>query len=155
MLLSRLQQQLQRNRPQVQVDTNLLATMTEMGFPEQRSRRALRYFNNDVETAIQHVMSVPEAQDDSLFGPEPPSEPRAAQRQPSAAVQQPSAMETAQSSSMQAQPVVERRPAQEAPSDQMLEEFKADTDALNMLLEMGYARQDALIALKITSNNLE
>lgn len=36
-----------------------------------------------------------------------------------------------------------------------VEEFKADPDSLNMLLEMGYARNDALIALKITSNNLE
>ena len=35
------------------------------------------------------------------------------------------------------------------------EEFKADPDSLNMLLEMGYSRDDAQIALKITQNNLE
>ena len=35
------------------------------------------------------------------------------------------------------------------------EEFKADQDSLNMLLEMGYPRDDAIIALKIVDNNLE
>ena len=35
------------------------------------------------------------------------------------------------------------------------EEFKADPDSLNMLLEMGYPRDDAVIALKISDNNLE
>jgi len=37
----------------------------------------------------------------------------------------------------------------------VVEEFKADPDALSMLLEMGYSRDDALISLKVTSNNLE
>ena len=37
----------------------------------------------------------------------------------------------------------------------VVEEFKADEDAMNMLLEMGYPREDAMIALKVTSNNLE
>lgn len=36
-----------------------------------------------------------------------------------------------------------------------IEEFKADSDSLNMLLEMGYPRNDALIALKVTNNDLE
>ena len=37
----------------------------------------------------------------------------------------------------------------------LVEEFKADPDALNMLTEMGYNQNDSLIALKIASNNLE
>ena len=44
---------------------------------------------------------------------------------------------------------------QAEPAQPHVEEFKCDPDSLNMLLEMGYAENDALIALKITSNNLE
>lgn len=42
-----------------------------------------------------------------------------------------------------------------APQVVAVEEFKADPDSLSMLLEMGYPRDDSLIALKVTSNNLE
>ena len=45
--------------------------MVEMGFPESRCRRALRYFRNDFEAAIQHVVSTTESQDDDILGPEP------------------------------------------------------------------------------------
>lgn len=48
--------------------------------------------------------------------------------------------------------MVEQRPPR---VEVAVEEFKADTDALNMLLEMGYSQNDALIALKVTSNDLE
>lgn len=48
--------------------------MVEMGFPEQRCRRALKYFKNDFEAAIQHVVSTTDAQDDIILGPEPVEE---------------------------------------------------------------------------------
>jgi len=36
----------------VVVNEDHLKNMTEMGFPEARCRRALKYFNNDFEAAI-------------------------------------------------------------------------------------------------------
>ena len=41
-----------------------------MGFPENRCKRALKHFNNNLEIALQHVMSTDETDDDRLFGPE-------------------------------------------------------------------------------------
>lgn len=51
-----------------------------------------------------------------------------------------------------------RQPIRVAPAQRQVvfvEEFKADPSALNMLIEMGYPEEDAIIALKVTSNNLE
>ena len=39
-------------RASVTVNAEHLQSMVEMGFPENRCRRALRYFNNDLETSI-------------------------------------------------------------------------------------------------------
>jgi len=55
------------------VDEEHLRSMVEMGFPEARCRRALKFFHNDFEQAIQHVCNTTEAQDTSILGPEPPS----------------------------------------------------------------------------------
>ena len=56
----------------VEVNPEHLQSMTEMGFPEGRCRRALKYFNNDLEQSIMHVCSTTDGQDDSILGPEPP-----------------------------------------------------------------------------------
>ena len=47
-----------------------------MGFPENRCKRALKHFNNNLEIALQHVMSTDETDDDRLFGPEQPEAPQ-------------------------------------------------------------------------------
>ena len=57
-------------RRNVIVNQEHLKTMTEMGFPENRCKRALKHFNNNLEIALQHVMSTDEPDDDRLFGPE-------------------------------------------------------------------------------------
>ena len=44
--------------------------MVEMGFPENRCRRALKHFSNDLEASIQHVCSTTDGQDDQIFGTE-------------------------------------------------------------------------------------
>ena len=56
----------------VEVNLEHLQSMTEMGFLESRSRRALKYFNNDLDQAIMHVCSTGDDQDDSILGPELP-----------------------------------------------------------------------------------
>ena len=62
-------------RPSVQVNAEHLKTMTEMGFPEDRCKRALKYFSNNIEIALQHVMSTDELEDDRVLGPEQPDDP--------------------------------------------------------------------------------
>ena len=49
--------------------------MTEMGFPEDRCKRALKHFNNNIEVALQHVMTTEDIDDDRLLGPEQPDSP--------------------------------------------------------------------------------
>lgn len=71
-----MMQRRQERAREVVVNQEHLQNMIEMGFPENRCRRALRYFNNDFEAAIQHVVSTTDAQDDSILGPEQPGEER-------------------------------------------------------------------------------
>ena len=61
-----------RPRRRVVVDAAHLKTMTEMGFPEDRCKRALKAFNNNIEVALQHVMTTDELDDDRILGPEQP-----------------------------------------------------------------------------------
>ncbi len=56
-------------RPQVSVDIGLLKNLVEMGFSEQRGKRALGYFRNNLELAIEHMMNHEESQDDDILGP--------------------------------------------------------------------------------------
>ena len=56
-----MQSSSQRRSNNVVVNEEHLRNMTDMGFPEQRCRRALRYFNNDFESAIAHVCNTTEA----------------------------------------------------------------------------------------------
>ena len=70
-----------RRRPaNVEVNQEHLSNMLEMGFPEGRCRRALKFFNNDFEAAVQHVCSTTEIEDDQMFPPEPVQEAQPAQQ---------------------------------------------------------------------------
>jgi len=41
-----------------------------MGFSEARSKRALVFFRNNLENAIEHIMNYPEERDNEILGPD-------------------------------------------------------------------------------------
>jgi uncharacterized UBP type Zn finger protein len=54
----------------VVVNPHLVKNLVEMGFPENRAKRALKFFRNNLENAMEHIMNTEEEQDDLVFGPQ-------------------------------------------------------------------------------------
>jgi uncharacterized UBP type Zn finger protein len=57
------------NNPTQEVSPQMVAELVSMGFNEDRSRRALKYFRNNLSLATEHLINTPPELDDSVLGP--------------------------------------------------------------------------------------
>lgn len=56
--------------PRPPVNPEMLNELKSMGFDEERSRRALKFFRNNISAATDHLLSIEPEMDDLIFGPE-------------------------------------------------------------------------------------
>ena len=57
----------------------LVKTLVDMGFPEARAKKVLTHFRNSLDSAMEHLTSVPPERDNDIFGPEQPQPVQRAQ----------------------------------------------------------------------------
>ncbi len=48
----------------------MVKNMVDMGFPEARSKRALKHYKNNFEAAMAHMLNNDETRDDIILGTE-------------------------------------------------------------------------------------
>jgi len=126
-------------RQRVEINQQALTSCLEMGFEEERSRRVLLHFRNNMERAIDHMMNAPD--DLRIVDPNEGLEERRNSES------EPMEEEERQGES----PQQEIRPAHRnpfAPAD-----FQPNPEALQMLIDMGFVREDCIYALEISNNN--
>ena len=97
-----------------------------MGFPKERVEKVLKHFKNNMNVAMDYLLNTPEENDAAHI----------------TTAQQPQSSASSMVGGM-------------IGSSMSSQQFAPDQDALNMLMEMGYERQDAIYALRVTGNNLE